>query len=40
VEDFAGHVLGLGSGADAVEGVAVDGFDVEVVKRRERTPVA
>src|SRR5439155_2458216 len=40
VEDFAGHVLGLRVGAHTVEGVPVDGLDVEVVERGERTPVA
>ena len=40
LEHLARHVLGLRIGAHAVERVAVDGLDVEVVERAERTPVA
>src|SRR5439155_10088755 len=40
VEDFAGHVFSLGVGAQAVERVPIDGVQVPVVERGERTAVS
>ena len=40
LEDFAGHVLGLRSGAHTEERVAVNGTDMQVVELGERSPVS
>src|SRR5207237_8663679 len=40
LEDLAGHVLGLRSGAHTEERVAVNGTDMQVVELGERSPVS